>query len=83
MQVGSLSSTAKTALNAIDGVFRQVDDIASRVAAGIETEFEESTAQLAGALAELPGLKQHAVANARVVETAETLLSELGSLPRR
>lgn len=83
MQIGSLTSAARTALSAVDNAFRQVDDVANRVAAGIQTDFESSTPEFSAALAELPVLKNHVGANMKVLDTAETLLNELASLPRR
>ncbi|GAB4155270.1 MAG: hypothetical protein Tsb009_32040 [Planctomycetaceae bacterium] len=83
MKIGSLSSAARNALSGIDDVFRQVDDVANQVAAGIKHDNGESSADVSRALTKLPALKQQAAANAKVFDTAENLMSVLASKPRR
>jgi methyl-accepting chemotaxis protein len=83
MKIGSLTSAARTALSGIDDVFRQVDDTAHKVAAGVQKEGNPGTDDVSSAIAKMPALKQQAAANARVFETANALLTELTTKPRR
>ena len=82
MRIGSLSNAARTALSGMDNVYRELDNVAKTVAAGVKRE-PGAGGEFSSALVKLPELRRNARANAAVASIAETLLSELGSLPRR
>jgi len=83
MKVGSLTSAARTALSGIDAAADKVEEVARNVAGGSESRPGAKTADVMSALSRLPELKQHARANAEVLDTADTLLKELAAVPRR
>jgi len=89
MNVGGLTSAANRAVNSFNNISQKVEDVANTVAAGFTTGSDDPSNsdgkqdEVSRAIANLPGLRLEAAANARVVATTETLLAELGSLTRQ
>lgn len=83
MSIQSLSSAAHTALNGLQNVFREVEQVAVDVAYGTHEQSGENFSQSLSSLARLPELRMRALANAKVLSTTEELLSDFTLLPRR
>ena len=84
MGIQALSSAATQALSGIDRAISEVEQVAKNVAdGGLADHPGESASQSVAAVTKLPELKQRALANAQVLNTAEELLSELTDQPRR
>jgi sulfate adenylyltransferase subunit 1 (EFTu-like GTPase family) len=80
---GSLTSAARKAVQAIKRINHEVEGVASNVAAGISTKSGDSVvSDQISQIAKIPALTQQAQANAKVFETANTLLNELASTRR-
>ncbi|MBT4866593.1 MAG: hypothetical protein HON53_15935 [Planctomycetaceae bacterium] len=83
MGIQALSSTANQALGGIDRAINEVEYVARSVAGGLADHPGESASKTVAAVTKLPELKQQALANAQVLNTAQELLSELTSKPAR
>jgi len=83
MSINALTSASHSALNGLRDVARQVEDVATNVAAGISSEPGSSASESLGEIAKLPGLKMQAKANAAVLSTVDDLFSELSSVLRK
>jgi|GEM_PF-5900017 len=83
MKVGSLTVAMQRATTSINNTFSQLEKNASIIAAGVENDSQGSEKDVSRALAENPALHQQVAANARVIDTADRLLDELASKPRR
>jgi methyl-accepting chemotaxis protein len=83
MSIQALSSTANRALGGIDRAISEVEQVATNVAASLSDHPGESASQTVAAVTKLPELKQQALANAQVLNTAQELLGELTNKPPR
>jgi hypothetical protein len=83
MAISSVTSAMNTALSSINRVSQRVEEIASHVAAGVESETGVESHLINSGILDLPLLKQQVVANVKVFETAESLLSTLMIKQRR
>ncbi|WP_298859739.1 hypothetical protein [uncultured Gimesia sp.] len=77
MAISSVTSAMNTALSSIDRVSQRVEEIAGNVASGIESEAGVESHLINSGILDLPLLKQQALANVKVFETAESLLNTL------
>jgi hypothetical protein len=83
LSTGSLTSAARRAVQDIERINHEVEGIAANVTAGFSNKTGDSdVAGQVGQIAKIPALVQQAKVNARVFETADTLLSELASTTR-
>jgi len=83
MAISSVTSARNTAISSIDRVSQRVEQIAGNVAAGIESDAGVESHLINGEILELPLLKHQALANVKVFEAAEGLLSTLMIQPRK
>jgi methyl-accepting chemotaxis protein len=83
MGIQAISSAANQALGDIDRAVGDVEKVAQSVAAGLDDHPGESASQTVAAVTKLPELKQQALANAQVLNTAQELLSDLTNKPPR